>query len=112
MSESRSAACVRASRSLRSRLKSIRCSQSTAIRVPRDAMFMSRPPFDRSVPVYSSLPREELPDALLVRLAIVRADEGARHPDRVAEEEVLVESLPAGEGRHRQIPSEAEETNA
>src|SRR5581483_9635768 len=56
--------------------------------------------------------REQRAHALDARLAVVRGHHRARHPDRVAEEEVLVERLSAGEGREARVPREPEQPHA
>src|SRR5579863_9950150 len=57
-------------------------------------------------------PVEEAADGGLVRLAVVAADVGAGHPDRIAEEVVLVQRLAAGEGRDAGVPDQPEQPDA
>src|SRR5579875_3490600 len=61
--------------------------------------------FRRSVQ-REAVPGEELPDVRHVGLPAVAADQGTRHADRVAEEVVLVQRLPAAERGDGDVPGE------
>ena len=56
--------------------------------------------------------RHEILDSLHQRRQVGVVDQRAGHPDRVAEEEALVEDLAAGEGAARDVPGQSIERDA